>query len=146
MKLSSPAFGNGEEIPSIYTCEGRDIVPPLRISDVPGNAKSLALVCEDPDAPSGIFVHWALWNMDPATKEIKEGSSPAGTTGKSDFGRTGYGGPCPPRGRGPHRYFFRLYALDSLLPLRSGSRDDLESAMEGHVLARAELMGTFRRD
>lgn len=150
MKLESPAFENGEMIPAKYTCDGENIVPPFEISDVPENAKSLAIVCDDPDSPSGTWVHWATWNISPSTAGIPEGEAFTGVSGESvvegetSFGSRGYGGPCP--GSGTHRYFFKLYALDAILPLSENSKkQDLEAAMQGHVLAEAELMGTYSR-
>ncbi|MEW6035884.1 MAG: YbhB/YbcL family Raf kinase inhibitor-like protein [Candidatus Micrarchaeota archaeon] len=146
MKVESPAFGNGAPIPKKYTCEGGNISPPLAISGVPENAKSLALVCDDRDAPMGTFVHWVAWKLPSSLKGIMEGAKLPGVEGTNDFGRAGYGGPCPPRGHGPHRYSFRLYALDTQMNLRPGaSRHELERAMEGHVLENAELIGTYER-
>ncbi len=144
MKLTSPAFEHGGEIPSLFTCDGSDISPPLEISDVPKGTASLALVMDDPDAPGGTFDHWVVWNIPPGTGRIASGSEPQGVQGRTDFGRMGYGGPCPPSGT--HRYVFKLYALDTKLGLGRGSRkDDLEAAMRGHVLAEALLEGSYRR-
>jgi hypothetical protein len=146
MRMISKAFGGEETIPKKYTCEGANVNPPLTMLDVPPNAKSLALICDDPDAPVGTFVHWVVWNVNPVTREIKEGAKDIGMEGITDFRTIGYGGPCPPRGHGPHRYFFKLYALDSTIALKPGSsKKDLEKAMEGHILAKAELMGTYER-
>jgi hypothetical protein len=146
MKLESPAFGNGAQVPKKYTCEGGNIGPPLAISGVPEKAKSLALVCDDPDAPMGTFVHWVAWGLPPSLREIAEGAKLPGVEGTNDFGRAGYGGPCPPRGHGPHRYSFRIYALDTQMNLRPGaSKHDLERAMEGHIIGMAELVGTYER-
>ena len=131
-------------MPSEYTCDGDDLSPPLSISDVPSNAKSLALVMDDPDAPAGTWDHWVVFNIPAATKEIPKGTEPKGTKGKNSWGRTGYGGPCPPSGT--HRYFFKLYALDTALNLPEGAaKKELERAMQGHVVAQAELMGTYKR-
>ncbi len=142
LKLSSPAFADKQGIPSDYTCDGSDRIPPLEISGVPPNAKSLALVMDDPDAPMGTWDHWVVWNIPPATKRID--SEPEGTPGKNSWGKTGYGGPCPPSGT--HRYYFKLYALDSVLDLPAGSsKAALLSAMRGHILAEASLMGTYQR-
>jgi Raf kinase inhibitor-like YbhB/YbcL family protein len=144
MKLSSPAFENGAGIPAAYTCEGRDTSPELRIDEVPEGAAALALVMDDPDAPGGTFDHWIVWNIAADTTVIAEGKEPQGVQGRTGFGRLGYGGPCPPSGT--HRYFFKLYALDAELELRKGAgKAELEAAMEGHVLAQAELMGTYKR-
>jgi len=145
MKIESPAFKQGESIPAKYTCKGADINSPLHIADVPANAKSLALIMDDPDAPVGTWVHWLLWNIPPQTTEIKENSVPAGAVqGKNSWGRSTYGGPCPPSGT--HRYFFKPYALDALLSLSSSAdKGQLEKAMKGHILTQAELMGTFKK-
>jgi Raf kinase inhibitor-like YbhB/YbcL family protein len=145
MKIESPAFENNQSIPSKYTCDGENVNPPLKISQMPKEAKSLVLVFDDPDAPAGTWVHWTIWNIDPQTEEIAEASVPQNAVeGKTSFGRPGYGGPCPPSGT--HRYFFKLYALDTVLNLDSSAKiKDIESAMEGHVLARAELMGLYKR-
>ncbi len=143
MKITSAAFKEGGAIPSKYTCDGDDSSPPLIISDVPKNAKTLALISDDPDAPMGTWVHWVVWNIPADTKEIAEGEAP-GEEGTTDFGRTGYGGPCPPSGT--HRYFFKLYALDTELNLPgSTTKKQLESAMKGHVVAEAKLIGTYKR-
>jgi len=145
MTISTPAFKNGENIPAKYTCDGDNINPLLEISGVPAGAKSLVLIMDDPDSPSGTWLHWLVWNIDPATTEIPENSVPAGAVqGATSFGDIGYGGPCPHSGE--HRYFFRLYALDFGLDLPAGTeRPDLERAIAGHILAQAELMGTYRR-
>ena len=144
MKLTSSAFTHNGAIPSEFTCDGADLSPPLSISDMPKNAKSLALIMDDPDAPVGTFVHWVVWNIPPATKEIKKGTEPNGVQGRTDFGRLGYGGPCPPSGT--HRYFFKLYALDIELNLPKGSiKKELEKAMQGHIIENTELMGTYKR-
>lgn len=143
MKISSPLFENGEEIPDDYTCDGDDISPELVIEGIPKNAKSLALIMDDPDAPAGTWVHWIVWNIAPDTKVIEEDNA-TGTEGMNSFGDQGYGGPCPPSGT--HRYFFKLYALDTLLQLNeSSTAKDLEKAMKGHIMEKAELMGTYSR-
>jgi Raf kinase inhibitor-like YbhB/YbcL family protein len=144
--LTSTAFEHEGPIPRRYTCEGEDVSPPLAWSDVPDGASSLALICDDPDAPiSGSFVHWVAWAIDPSSGGLDEGQ-PAPSEGSGGFGETGYRGPCPPPGNGPHRYFFRLSALDSELELAPGaSREELESAMQGHVLESTELIGTYQR-
>lgn len=145
MKLESQAFGPNQLIPQKYTCDGEDINPPLKISDVPPNSKSLVLIVADPDAPRKTFIHWTLWNISPETQEIPENSIPEGAVqGMTDFGRSGYGGPCPPSGT--HRYFFKLYSLDRNLDLNSGAKiDELERAMESHILDKVELVGLYHR-
>ncbi|MBN2095373.1 MAG: YbhB/YbcL family Raf kinase inhibitor-like protein [Candidatus Aenigmarchaeota archaeon] len=145
MKLTSPAFKDDSMIPDIYTCDGLDVSPPLEIEGVPGKAESLVVIVDDPDAPSGSWTHWLVWNISPATKRIEEGEIPIGAVlGMNDFGRLEYGGPAPPSGA--HRYFFRLYALDKAVGLREGARkQDLLRSMSGHVLAEAVLMGKYRR-
>lgn len=145
LKLSSPAFNYGTLIPSKYTCDGDDINPPLAIHGVPADAKSLALVMDDPDAPARLWVHWVVWDFPPETSEIREHTLPHGAAqGINSWKKNAYGGPCPPSGT--HRYFFRLYALDTKLHLPEQThKDDLERAMEGHILATAELMGTYIR-
>lgn len=145
MKLSSPAFQNNAAIPSEYTCDGPNLSPPLVVSDVPSDAESLALVMDDPDAPAGTWDHWVVFNITPSTKEIPKGTEPKGTAGKNSWGRTGYGGPCPPSGT--HRYFFKLYALDTTLNLpESLTKKDLEKAMQGHIIEQVQLMGTYKRN
>ena len=142
MKLNSPAFEHQDFIPDEYTCIGSDINPPLQIEDIPGKARTLALIVDDPDAPMGTFVHWVLYDM-PITRSINENSAP-GTQGTNDFQRIGYGGPCPPSGT--HRYFFKLYALDSKLDLLPGvKKQELEKSMQGHILDQAQLMGRFAK-
>jgi Raf kinase inhibitor-like YbhB/YbcL family protein len=145
LTITSPAFKTGEFIPSKFTCDGTDVNPALAISTIPPEAKSLALIMDDPDAPGGMWVHWVVWNIDPKTQEIEENSVPRGAKqGINDFRKTPYGGPCPPSGT--HRYFFKLYALDVLLDLGSGAtKGALEKAMKGHVLVQAELMGKYKR-
>lgn len=145
LKITSPAFQNNATIPRQYTCDGKDINPPLVIADVPQGTKSIALVCDDPDAPVGIWVHWVIWNIDPGAKEIKENSVPQGAVqGINDFRKHSYGGPCPPSGT--HRYFFKVYALDTLLDISPNStKSDLEKAMKGHILAQGELIGLYKR-
>lgn len=144
MKLTSSAFTHNGSIPSEYTCDGSDLSPPLSISDVPANAKSLVLISDDPDAPVGTWDHWVVFNIPASIKEISKGKEPQGTAGKNSWGRTGYGGPCPPSGT--HRYFFKLYALDTMLNLPAGStKKQIEAAMEGHILAKTELLGLYKR-
>lgn len=145
LTITSPAFTGGGAIPAKYTCDGADVSPPLTIGAVPAGAKSLALILDDPDAPMGTWVHWVAWNIPATTREIQENGLPAGAgQGKNDWKRNSYGGPCPPSGT--HRYFFRLYALDTTLNIGSStSKHDLEKAMQGHILAKGELMGTYKR-
>ncbi len=142
MELTSPAFNPGEMLPPVYTCDGKDINPPLEIKDIPPQAVSLALTMDDPDAPGITFVHWVAYDIE-VTERIGEDSSPD-TGGLNDFGRNDYGGPCPPSGT--HRYIFKLYALDQKLNREEGlSKKELNKAMEGHILAEAELIGLYSR-
>ena len=145
MKITSSAFQNNSKIPIKYTCDGENINPPLSFSDVPGNAKSLVLIMDDPDAPSKTWTHWTVFNISSVSTEIKENSVPGGSIeGMTDFGKLGYGGPCPPSGT--HRYFFKFYALDIMLDLKMGAnKEQLESAMQGHTLAQSELIGLYSR-
>lgn len=145
MELISPAFEHTKEVPPLYTCDGKNINPPLFISNASKDAKSLVLILDDPDAPHGTWVHWTVWNMRPDTKEIRENSVPDGATeGITSFGTVGYGGPCPPSET--HRYFFKLYALDMFLTvLNAAKASDLMDAMKGHILAKAELIGLYER-
>lgn len=149
--LTSTAFGPGEPIPKEYTADGRNASPPLRWDDPPQATKSLALVCEDPDAPSGTFTHWVAYNLPADTRELGEGvpakkELPDGTRqGTNDFNKLGYGGPSPPPGK-PHRYVFRLFALDAKLDLSAGaSRQELTAAMRDHVVGTGELTGSYGR-
>jgi hypothetical protein len=144
-KLVSTAFRDNSFIPSKYTCDGSDINPPLTIGNVPAGTKSMALIADDPDAPMGTWVHWLVWNISPDIKEIKENDSLRGAAfGLNDFKKTSYGGPCPPSGT--HRYFFKLYALDTALNLPSGAKKtDIEKAMKGHTLAQTQLIGLYKR-
>lgn len=146
MKLTSSAFQHEGMIPSQYTCDGGNTSPPLGIEDVSQAAKSLVLIVDDPDAPAGTWLHWTVWNIDPGTTRIKENSVPkGGVEGLTGFGKSGYGGPCPPEGL--HRYFFKLHALDTMLDLKQGARlIELQRALDGHIIASAELMGTYLRD
>jgi Raf kinase inhibitor-like YbhB/YbcL family protein len=150
LQITSPAFAPGGEIPLRHTCQGEDLSPPLAWSGTPANAKSLVLIVDDPDAPDPAtpkmtYVHWMLYNLPPATAALPEAVAqlPPGTReGLNDWRRTGYGGPCPPIGR--HRYFHKLYALDTVLPdLHNPTKAALEAAMKGHVVAQAELVGTY---
>jgi Raf kinase inhibitor-like YbhB/YbcL family protein len=143
--LGSTAFSDGELVPRRHTCEGEDISPPLSWSDPPEGTRSLALVVDDPDAPGGTFTHWLAWDIDPAAGELGEGQ-PAPSEGRNDFGQIGYRGPCPPPGHGPHRYFFRLYALGEPLGVEPGAdKTEVERALDGRSPATAELMGTYER-
>ena len=148
--LTSSGFREGQAIPALYTCEGRDISPPLAWTDPPAKTASFALISDDPDAPGKTWVHWVLYNLPPSTRklaaafptdqELADGTRQEMT----DFGRTGYGGPCPPSGT--HRYFFTLYALDAMLALSPGAtKPQVEAAMQGRVLGQAQVMGTYRR-
>ena len=142
MKITSPEFKHEEFIPSKFTCDGRDINPTLVFENIPGDAKSLALIMDDPDAPMRTWVHWVVYDI-PVQDSIQENSVP-GKLGSNDFKRTRYGGPCPPIG--VHRYFFKLYALDSKLDLDGGiEKGDLEKAMEGHILEKAVLIGRYKK-
>lgn len=145
MELASSAFANGQPVPRRHSCEGEDVSPPLSWTDVPEGATSLALIVDDPDAPRGTFTHWLGWGLDPAVGGLGEGEA-APVEGRNDFGDTGYRGPCPPPGHGPHRYFLRLHALEDELELAPGaSKGELEQALAGRSVAVAELMGTYER-
>ena len=143
MQITSQAFTNGGKIPDKYIMYGENKIPPIHIEQVPEKARSLALIVDDPDAPKGTFNHWILFNMDPKIKDIKEDCVPVmASQGQNDFGEVGYGGPKPPSGE--HRYFFKAYALDTVLPLgRASKRDELEREMKDHVLDSAMLMGKY---
>ncbi len=152
MRMTSTAFSHEGAIPTTYTCEGKDISPPLAWNGLPTGTKSLVLIVDDPDAPDPAapkmtWVHWVLYNISPTTEGLPEGAKvlPEGTKeGVNDWKRTGYGGPCPPIGR--HRYFHKLYALDAvLLDLKQPTKVQLEQAMKGHILAEAQLMGTYQK-
>lgn len=149
--LKSTAFAEGGGIPKKYTCDGADVSPALSWLDAPAGTQSLALIADDPDAPVGTWTHWIVWNIPAKSNGLPEGVPKVGETGDgvrqgtSDFKRVGYGGPCPPPGK-PHRYFFKLYAVDATLEAKPGaSRDEVERALKGHVLAHTELMGTYGR-
>ncbi len=147
MLLTSPSFKNNEFIPDKFTCDGGDINPALEIANIPPEAKSLTLIVDDPDAPAGTFTHWTVWNIAPGTAFIKEESKPPQSReGTTDFGRIGYGGPCPPPGK-PHHYHFTLYALDSMLDLPEGaSRSELEFELKKHrLIAETELVGLYQK-
>jgi len=140
--VKSPAFENNQLIPAKYTCDGDNVNPPLTIEGVPEETKSLVLIVDDPDAPMGTFDHWIVWNI-PPTSKIEENTVP-GAEGMSSYRKHAYGGPCPPYGT--HRYFFKVYALDTKLDLTANSKKkDVEKAMESHVLAEGELVGLYRR-
>jgi len=150
LEIYSTAFSEGEMIPTRYTCDGPDVSPDLSWSGVPETAKSLALICDDPDAPMGTWVHWVLFNIPSRASGLPAEVPPDAALengaghGTNDFGRLGYGGPCPPGGT--HRYFFKLYALDTELNLDSGvTKDQLLEAMQGHILAEGQLMGKYKR-
>jgi len=147
ISVSSQAFGSGSAIPARYTCSGADVSPPVSWSGVSGGAQSLALTVIDPDAPGKPFVHWVLFNLPPATSGLSEGAAPPGGSvqGRNDFGSNGYRGPCPPPGS-PHHYHFKVYALDIVTTLREGaSSSSFQDAINGHVLATGEIVGTFKR-
>jgi len=142
LTVNSPAFENNKLIPSKYTCDGDNVNPPLTIEGVPDGTKSLVLIVDDPDAPMGTWDHWIVWNI-PPTNKIEENTVP-GAEGINDFRKHSYGGPCPPSGT--HRYFFKVYALDTKLNLNPNSRKkDVEKAMQGHILAKGEYIGLYRR-
>ena len=150
-ELTSSAFAPGEDIPRQYTCDGEDLSPHLTWTDPPEGTRSLALICDDPDAPVGTWTHWLLWGLAPEARELPEGMPTDPQLegglrqGVTDFRRLGYGGPCPPKGK-PHRYFFHLYALDTTIGLVPGAdQRKLREAMEGHALGEAQLMGRYGR-
>lgn len=150
IQVTSPAFSEGGSIPSKYTCDGSNVSPPLRWNTIPDGAKSIALIVDDPDAPRGDWVHWVVYDLPAGLCELPERVPPdqkilgGGVQGTTDFGKIGYGGPCPPSGT--HRYFFKVYALDKQLGLSPGAtRAQLLEAMEGHVLARGQLIGKYAR-
>jgi Raf kinase inhibitor-like YbhB/YbcL family protein len=151
IQVSSPAFHEGGTIPQQYTADGKNVSPPLHWSSGPEGTKTFALVCEDPDAPRGIWTHWVVFNLPADKHELHEGVPHngelpgGGRQGKNDFGKTGYGGPSPPRGA-PHRYFFKVYALDTALDLPAGAtREQLLAALKGHVLSEGHLLGHYGR-
>jgi hypothetical protein len=142
MRLSSPEFGNNQYMPAKFSCQGEDINPALTIEGAPAGTKSLALIMDDPDAPMGTWVHWVLFDI-PVVSQIEENSVP-GKQGSNNSGRNNYHGPCPPSGT--HRYFFKIYALDTMLNLREGiSKGALQKAMQGHILDKAELIGLYKK-
>ncbi|MCK5215217.1 MAG: YbhB/YbcL family Raf kinase inhibitor-like protein [Candidatus Omnitrophica bacterium] len=143
MKITSPAFESNKPIPKRYTCQDIDINPPLNISEIPSDTQSMALIVDDPDAPMGTWVHWVVYNMS-VIEQIAENTIP-GVQGVNDFRKKNYGGPCPPSG--VHRYYFKLYALDIILPVKKDiSKDELLKVMKGHILEEAELMGTYIKE
>ena len=151
LELKSSAISSGGDIPRKHTCDGPDVSPPLEWTSPPAGTKAFALVCEDPDAPSGLWVHWVLWGIAPTASTLPEGVNQAPTLpdgsrqGRNDFGKVGHNGPCPPRGK-THRYFYRLYALDAVPSLEPGAtRQQLLDAIKGHILGQAELMGRYSR-
>jgi Raf kinase inhibitor-like YbhB/YbcL family protein len=148
-QLFSTAFAEGAWIPELHSCQGADISPPLEWSGAPVETRSFALIVEDPDAPNGVWTHWVLFDIGPKIQALSQGFRPGwlGVDGTNDFGKPGYGGPCPPKGHGPHRYFFRLSALDvPTAGLAAGAkRTDVLQAIKGHVLAEAQYMGRFER-
>jgi Raf kinase inhibitor-like YbhB/YbcL family protein len=138
-------FNNGDNIPKVYTCDGGNISPAFSWAEVPSDAVSLALIMDDPDAPAGTWVHWVLFNLPPDLTGIEQGKSGGGTQGMNDFKSLGYGGPCPPKGT-THRYYIKLYALDTMLDLKSGAtKAQVESLMRGHILAQGQLVGKYGR-
>lgn len=142
-RIVSSAFADGEHVPSRYTCEGDDSPPPLELEDPPAAARSFALIMDDPDAPRGTFTHWLAFDIPPGSATLR---ADAAKSLANSFGKRGYGGPCPPPGHGPHRYYFTVYAVDvPALDVRGTDRSALEAALEGHTLARARLMGRFER-
>lgn len=148
MSLTSTAFVDGDTIPVMYTCDGSDVSPELRWTEPPAGTKSFALIVDDPDAPKGLFTHWVLFDIAGAARGLAQGDHKIGRSGRNSFGKVGYGGPCPPRGHGTHRYYFTLYALDvdSLGLVEGADRAAVEAALAGHVLATAQLMGRYVRE
>lgn len=149
LQVFSSAFADGGSIPDLYTCQGADVSPSLEWSGEPAGTRSFALIMDDPDAPVGTWDHWLLFDIGPQAHNLAQGHKPGspGICGKNSWGKAAYGGPCPPKGHGPHRYFFRLYALDTQtlgLPAGAG-RDQLQKAMKGHVLGEAQTMGRYER-
>ena len=149
--ISSPSFQNGKDIPKKFTCDAEDVSPALSWTDPPQGSKSFALIADDPDAPRGTWTHWVLFDLPPAMTSLPEGVpkvselTGGGRQGTNDFPKIGYGGPCPPPGK-PHRYFFKLYALDSQVNLKAGaSKQEVEQAMQNHILGKTELMGKYGR-
>jgi hypothetical protein len=151
IQITSDVFADGQPIPAKYTCDGQGVSLPLTWTNAPADAKSFVLIADDPDAPGGAWVHWVIYNLPPTATSLAENMSPSpqlpdgAKQGINDFGQTGYGGPCPPPGK-PHRYFFKIYALDTTLGLNSGTtKNELLKTMNGHVLAEGQLWGTYQR-
>jgi Raf kinase inhibitor-like YbhB/YbcL family protein len=145
ISITSSAYNEGDKIPRLYTCDDQNVSPPLAWTGVPTNTVSLAVIMDDPDAPAGTWSHWVLFNLPPGLAGLEQGANGGGMEGKNDFGRLGYGGPCPPRGS-THRYYVKIYALDRTLDLKAGvSKTQVESAMRGHVLGQGQLMGRYGR-
>ena len=144
LKITSVAFKHNGDIPAKYTCQGDNISPPLKVENIPANAATLALITDDPDAPRGVWVHWVMWNI-PLINLIDEDSVPEGAVqGVTDFGNNNYGGPCPPSGK--HRYFFKIYALDTSLDIGEDSgKEELVKAMQEHIVAKGELIGLYEK-
>jgi Raf kinase inhibitor-like YbhB/YbcL family protein len=146
MNITSESYSEGSTIPSKYTCDGENISPVLKFGDIPMGTKSLALICEDPDAPGGLWIHWLAWNIDPSKAEVSEGEKDFGVFGTNSSSHQAYDGPCPPMSIGEHRYFFRLYALDTTIDLPPESKkSELLNAIQEHILDEAELMGRYSR-
>jgi hypothetical protein len=144
LKISSPVFKDFGVIPKKFTCDGKDVSPPLKFTNIPQKTKSLALIVDDPDAPAGTFTHWIVWDISPKKTQFAVGERKGITEGTTDFGKTGYGGPCPPSGS--HRYFFKLYALDSKIDLSTKSKKkELEAAIQDHIIQSATLVGKYSR-
>jgi Raf kinase inhibitor-like YbhB/YbcL family protein len=145
IQLISSAFNEGGNIPDRFTCDGANVSPHLAWSGAPNGTESLAIIADDPDAPVGTWVHWVLYNIPAGQTSLAEGAQGVGVQGTNDFRKPGYGGPCPPRGK-PHRYFFKVYALDAPVSLKpGGTKADLEKAMQGRILAQGQLMGKYGR-
>jgi Raf kinase inhibitor-like YbhB/YbcL family protein len=145
LSVASESFEDGDALPARHALDGENLSPDLSWSGLPEGTRSIAIICEDPDAPTGTFVHWVGWGVDPQAGGLGEGESPP-HEGRNDFGNPGYGGPAPPPGHGRHRYYFRILALDVEPELEPGAaKEELDAAIEGHVLASGELMGTYER-
>jgi Raf kinase inhibitor-like YbhB/YbcL family protein len=148
-RLNTGAFAEGGAIPKLHTCEGADLSPALEWTGEPAGTQSFALIMDDPDAPGGTWTHWLLYDLSPSVRVLAQGYRPGaqGVSGTTDFGKPGYGGPCPPKGHGPHRYFFKLYAIDvASLGLKAGTkRAELDRALKGHILAEAQYRGRYER-
>jgi Raf kinase inhibitor-like YbhB/YbcL family protein len=148
-RLIVPAFPDGAAIPALHTCEGADLSPAIEWSGAPAEAKSFALIVDDPDAPGGVWNHWLLYNIPPTAHSLAQGWKPGanGASTLNDFGKPGYNGPCPPKGHGPHRYYFKLYALDvpALDLAKNAKRSQLDQALKGHVIAETQYMGRYER-